>query len=65
LLHLFVDDATRDQAIALYPDYMEKLYWGEKVVGLKIVLRTARPAVVKGLVLSAWNNKAPKTLVRD
>ena len=61
-LHLFVDDEARDQALVLYPEYVEKLYWGKKNVGLKIVLRAASPAVIKKLVLCAWTNKAPKTL---
>ncbi len=62
-LHLFVDDATREHALALYPDHMEKLLWGNKVVGLKVALRSASAAVVKGLLLEAWKNKAPKSLV--
>ncbi len=62
-LHLFVDDATRENALALYPHEMEKLYWGKKVVGLRIVLPGASPALVKSLIVEAWKNKAPKGLV--
>lgn len=62
VLHVFVDDVTRDQALTLFHEYMEKLYWGKKVAGLRINLRDARPAAVKEMLLKAWKNKAPRAL---
>ena len=60
-IHLFVDEADRERALLLYPEFVEKLLWGGKVVGLRIALAAAEPAAVTSLVTSAWKNKAPKT----
>ena len=59
-LHLFVDDTSREQALEMFPDYIEKLFWGKKVAGLRVLLRTANSATVKGLVINAWKHKAPR-----
>ncbi len=48
--------------MVVYGDFTEKLLWGGKVVGVRVALRSARPAAVKDLVKQAWLNKAPKAL---
>ncbi|MBL6749677.1 MAG: MmcQ/YjbR family DNA-binding protein [Nevskia sp.] len=62
VIHVFVPEAIREPILAAHPDFIEKLLWGGKVVGLRIVLRQATPAVVKRLVRLAWEHKAPKAL---
>jgi len=62
-VHIFVDDAERERAIALYPDFAQPLWWGGKVRGLRIQLSDAVPRVVKELVRKAWERKAPRNLV--
>jgi hypothetical protein len=62
-LHVFVADDERDQALALAPECVEKLHWGEKVVGLRIALLQAKPSLVKRLLAQAWARKAPKALL--
>ena len=62
-LHVFVADDDRDQALALAPECVEKLHWGEKVVGLRILLERAKPSLVKRLLAQAWARKAPKALL--
>jgi hypothetical protein len=62
-VHVFVAEDERERALALYPEFIEKLLWGGKVVGLRIALASARPAVVQALVRQAWACKAPKALV--
>lgn len=57
-LHVFVSEPHREQALALYPHFAEKLLWGGKVAGLRIALADADPAVVKGLVRQAWAYQA-------
>jgi hypothetical protein len=42
---------VREVALALYPEFVEKLFLGGKVVDLKAVLEAATFAVVKSLVL--------------
>ena len=63
-IHVFVNETSREQALSLYPGCVEKLFWGGKVCGIRIQLVSARPAAVKGLVRSAWANKAPKSLAK-
>lgn len=61
-IHVFVNETTRERAIALYPTFVEKLFWGGKVWGIRVALGSAAPSVVKGFVRSAWATKAPKSL---
>ncbi|MBS0447728.1 MAG: MmcQ/YjbR family DNA-binding protein [Proteobacteria bacterium] len=63
-IHVFVDDEVREQALALDPEFLEKLTWGAKVVGLRVRLADATPAVVTRLIDAAWARKAPKRLLR-
>jgi hypothetical protein len=64
-LHVFVADGERDPAIAMEPQFLEKLFWGGKVRGLRVVLRKAKPSVVAELLRRAWTHKAPKTLAAN
>jgi hypothetical protein len=62
-LHLFVSEEGRERALELYPEHVGKLLWGGKVAGIRVTLKTAAPRVVKELVRSAWEHKAPKSLL--
>jgi hypothetical protein len=62
-LHVFVSDEQREPALAMHPGFLEKLLWGGKVVGLRVDLARAEPAVVRQLVQQAWARKAPKALL--
>ena len=61
-IHVFVSDAVREPALALYPEFIEKLWWGGKVTGLRVALGGARLTVVRDLVRQAWLEKAPAAL---
>jgi hypothetical protein len=61
-LHVFVSEEERELALAMERDYVEKLFWGGKVRGLRIVLPKANPKVVALLLTRAWTDKAPKKL---
>jgi len=63
-VHVFVTDEQRDAALAMYPEFIEKLFWGGKVRGLRVVLERATPQVVTDLLTTAWLGKAPKNLVK-
>ena len=56
-LHIFVDEERRELACAMYPDACEKLWWGKKVVGVKVDLEQADAADVEDLLQSAWQLK--------
>ena len=62
-IHVFVPDPLREPALALYPSFVEKLFWAGKVRGLRIALAKAQPKVVESLVRAAWEAKAPKSVV--
>ncbi len=61
-IHVFVSEQVRVEALAMYPAFIEKLLWGGKVVGLRIVIAAAPAALLKSLVHQAWAHKAPKGL---
>ena len=56
-LHVFVDEAGREQALVLYPDFVERLMWGGKVAGIRVELATAPASAGKKLLDSAWSAK--------
>ena len=63
-IHVFVNEQQRETALALHPAFTEKLLWGGKVVGLRVTLEKAKPAVVRQWVLFAWQLKAPAPAVK-
>lgn len=62
-VHIFVDEQRRELALSMYPEFCEKLWWGKKVVGVRVSLPSADPGEVKELLRSAWKLKAPKRLI--
>src|ERR1043165_5800076 len=63
-LHIFLDEAERDDALAREPDFLEELRWGKSVRGLRVLLPGAKVKVVQELLQRAWSRKAPKRLLR-
>jgi YjbR len=60
VVHVFVGEEDRDPALALHPNFIEKLLWGGKVVGLRITLASANPSAVKSLVSQAYEARVRK-----
>src|SRR4030095_2231480 len=44
-IHFFVGEAQREQALALHSMFVEKLFWGGKVCGIRVRLSGASPSV--------------------
>ncbi|MEZ5503468.1 MAG: MmcQ/YjbR family DNA-binding protein [Halioglobus sp.] len=61
--HIFLSEQDRERALAMYPEFVEKLMWGKKVAGVRVALTKATPIVVDDLIRLAWRNKAPKRLL--
>jgi hypothetical protein len=59
-IHVFVGEEDREPAVLMYPDFIEKLFWGNKVLGLRVSLAMAKPAVVKSLVGKAYETRVQK-----
>ena len=64
-LNVFVDEEQRELALAVHAAFVEKLWWGGKVVGLRVELAHADGKAVNELVRQAWARKAPKRLARQ
>jgi len=58
-IHVFVPEQPREQALALYPEFISKLLWGGKVVGVRIELPHAEAGAVKDLIRTAWQARTP------
>ena len=63
-LHIFIAEHDRELALALHPDFLEKLFWGGRVWGVAAALAKADTAAIKELIDKAWRNKAPKALLK-
>jgi hypothetical protein len=61
-LHIFVADEDLELALLMEPRFIEKLLWGGKVRGLRVVLLRAKIPVVTRLLQKAWLRRAPKAL---
>ena len=64
-LNVMLGEANREPALALHPDAVEKLFWGKKVCGLRVNLRTANSELVFDLLKNSWREKAPKSLLKQ
>ncbi len=62
-LNVMVGDAVREPALSIYADCVEPLFWGKKVLGLRVNLLKATPTIVAELLEQAWCGKAPRALV--
>lgn len=59
-LHIFVDEPTREAAIAAEPGAIEALHWGKKIMGVRLTLAKTREATVAALLRSAWQRVAAR-----
>ena len=59
-IHVFVGEEARERALAMHPEFLEKLLWGSKVLGLRVHLASALPSVVKSLVSHAYETRVAK-----
>jgi len=62
-LNLMVGESVREPALQMYSHCADKLFWGKKAAGLVLDLRESTPATVSELLLQAWQEKAPKSLI--
>jgi hypothetical protein len=57
-VHVFVSEPERELALSMHPEFVEKLLWGGKVVGIRVRLVQAKPSALKALVRSAYDLKS-------
>lgn len=58
LLHIFLPDETRELALAADPQFLEPVYWGTKILGVRVHLRKAKKSTVLQLVKQAYEHKS-------
>jgi hypothetical protein len=58
ILHIFLPDHERELALAMDPEFLEPVLWGNKVLGVRAKLPTASKATVGELVRKAYSYKA-------
>jgi hypothetical protein len=63
IIHVFIPEQVREQALVVHSSFVEKLLWGGAVKGVRVKLAEAEAAAVRRLVREAWEYKAPKSLV--
>jgi hypothetical protein len=62
-LHVFVDEDEVRASVAEDPTTFEELWWGQRLIGVRVRLATADPGRVGELLEEAWRRKAPKRVV--
>ncbi len=62
-LHVFVDEDETRAALAEDPQASEELWWGGRLVGLRVHLPAADTETVCELLAEAWRRRAPKRAV--
>ncbi|MFN7147270.1 MAG: MmcQ/YjbR family DNA-binding protein, partial [Myxococcota bacterium] len=58
-VHVFVDPARIDAAVAEDPAAVAELWWGKQRCGVRVDLAAARREHVEALLAEAWRRKAP------
>ena len=60
MLHVFVSGEEREMCLMVYAACTDKVWWGGKVVGVRVLLDKATPGAVEDLILRAWKYRAPR-----
>jgi hypothetical protein len=60
VIHVFVGEEHRERALAMYPEWTEKLMWGGKARGLRITLALADTSAVKVLMRQAYEARSAR-----
>src|ERR1700734_718019 len=58
-VHIFVGDDEVAAYCAEYPGVVEELWWGKRLSGCRMVLKSADRALVRELLTEAWRRRAP------
>jgi hypothetical protein len=64
-LRVMVDEHEARVACAEVPTSCELLFWGQRLAGVVVEVRTAPPPLVRELLAAAWRRKAPPALARS
>jgi hypothetical protein len=62
-LHVFVDEHETKASVAEDPEAFEELWWGKRLVRVRVKLAKADAKAVRELLEDSWRRKAPKRLI--
>lgn len=62
-LHVFLSEQDSEYALAIHPDFVERLAWDGQVVGVRVQLADAVPKFVERLLSQAWARDAGQRLL--
>ncbi len=65
LLHIFLPEQQRELALAMDPEFLEPVHWGNKVLGVRARLPIASKAAVLSLIEQAYAFKFEKAPPRS
>jgi hypothetical protein len=63
VIHIFLDEDEIHACISENPDVFEELWWGKRLQGVRVLLRSADGDHVGELLHEAWRRKAPKRAI--
>lgn len=64
-IRVFVTGTAREQALAVHAEIVEKLFWGGKVVGVRVNLASAEAMAVRDLIREAHSEKSAQPARRQ
>jgi len=59
-LHVFLDEHAARAHAATAPDACEGLWWGRRLVGVRVRLAAAEAGTIRELLQTAWERRAPR-----
>jgi hypothetical protein len=62
-LHVFVDESETKALVAEDPGIFSELWWGKRLLGVRVRLADADPSQIRELLEEAWRRKATKRLL--
>ena len=64
-LHVFVDEDETKASVAEDPAAFEELWWGKRLVGVRVTLSKADASSVRELLEDSYRRRAPKKLIAE
>ena len=64
-MNVMLDEPGIRTAVQAHPHACEELWWGKRLCGVRVKLARVDEALAAELLADAWEQKAPKKLLKD
>lgn len=64
LVNVMAGEEAINAAVGEFPDWCRERWWGERLAAVTVRVEAADPDVLHELVVDAWRNTAPASVVR-